>query len=119
MTYVARTDTTSSQSDTRWHATTAVLAVAGIVAAALGAWLAFGPDTGTLTLFEWTWNVSEIHELWAPLLMIGGGAVTALSMGIGSAHEWGTESHAWLIGLEFLVAAAGVAAVVIGIVLLV
>jgi hypothetical protein len=118
MTYTAHPDTTRHTSDTPWHVITAILAVAGIVAAALGAWMAYGPDEGTLTLFGWTWNVADLSELWAPFLMIGGGIVAAFSMGIESARDWEADNKRWLIGLEALVTVAGMAAVAVGIILL-
>jgi hypothetical protein len=118
MTYTARPDVARQTSETTWHVITAILAVAGIVAAALGAWMYWGPEAGTLTLFGWTWNVADLSELWAPFLMIGGGLVAALSMGIETARDWEAEHSGWLIGLESLVTVAGVAAIVIGIVLL-
>lgn len=118
MTYTARSDTTGEPTQSFRHAMTAFLAVVGIVAVALGAWLAFGPDNGTLTIFGWTWNVADLSDLWAPFLMIGGGVVTALSMGIESVREWGAGDHGWLVGLEALLTVAGIAAVAVGIILL-
>lgn len=118
MAYTVHPETTTRPSDTAWHWITAILAVAGIVAAALGAWMAYGPDDGVLTLFGWTWNVADLSEMWAPLLMISGGVVAALSMGSGSIRDWESDSRAWLVGLEALVTLAGIAAVIVGIVLL-
>lgn len=118
MTYTARQDVARQTSDTTWHVITAIIAVLGIVSAALGAWMYWGPEAGTLTLFGWTWNVADLSELWAPFLMIGGGLAAALSMGIETARDWESENSGWLIGLEALVAVAGITAIVIGIVLL-
>lgn len=118
MAYTAHPEPRTGTPDTGWHVVTALLAVAGIVAAAIGAWLEFGPDNGTLTLFNWTWNVADISELWAPFLMIGGGIVTALFMGVESTRDLEAENSRWLIGFEGLITLIGVAAVVVGIVLL-
>lgn len=118
MTYTVHPGTTRHMPDTAWHVTTAILAVVGIVAAAIGAWIAYGPDDGSLALFSWTWNVADISELWAPLLMIGGGVLTSLSMGVEAARDWEVENSRWLTGFEGLLAVAGLAAVVIGVILL-
>ena len=118
MAYATRQQAARQTSRTTWHVITAILAVVGIVVAALGAWMEYGPDDGVLTLFGWTWNVADLSELWAPFLMIGGGALAALSMGIESARDWEADGSRWLVGLEGLVTLAGIAAVVIGVVLL-
>ena len=118
MTYTAHPGTTTRAATPMSHVVTAILAIAGIVAAALGTWMAFGPDDGTLTLFNWTWNVADISELWALLLMIIGGAVTALAMGFESFKDWEAENRTWLIALEGLLTIAGIAAIVVGVVLL-
>ena len=118
MTYAARPSSSTRTPDSTWHATTTLLAVVGIIAAALGAWMGFGPENGTLTILDWTWNVSEVSELWAPLLMIVGGAIAAIPMGIESIRDWGSEHSRWLIAGEALIALIGVAAVIIGITLL-
>ena len=118
MAYATRQQAARQASSTTWHVITAILAVVGIVAAALGAWMEFGPDNGVLTLFGWTWNVADLSELWAPFLMMGGGALAALSMGVESARDWEAENSRWLVALEGLITLAGITAVVIGIVLL-
>lgn len=117
MTYAARPTAPSRHPETAWHVTTTILAVVGILVAALGAWMEFGPENGTLTLFGWTWNVADLSDLWPPFLMLGGGLLTALPMGIEAARDWNSEHSRWLIGAEALIAVVGVAAVVFGIVL--
>lgn len=117
MTYTARPEVTGRTSETTWHVITAFLAVVGIVAAVIGAWMAYGSGE-TLSLFGWTWNVADISEVWVPILMIGGGGLAGLTMGIESTRDWSAENSMWLIWLEAFVALVGVAAVVAGIVFL-
>ncbi|MGD2103260.1 MAG: hypothetical protein PVG83_13600 [Acidimicrobiia bacterium] len=118
MTYTAQPQTTARLSETGWHVITGILGAIGIVAAAIGAWLEFGPDGGTLTLFSWTWNVADLSTLWAPFLMIGGGLLTSVSMGLESLRDWEAEARTWIVMLEGLVVLIGIAAIAIGIVLL-
>ncbi len=118
MAYTAHPETTDRLSDTAWHWITAFVAVVGVVAAALGAWMQWGPADGTLTLFGWSWNVANLSELWAPFLMIGGGILAALSMGTETFRDFDGEGSPWLVGLEAIVAVAGVTALVIGVILL-
>ena len=109
---------TAQPPKTAWHVFTAIAAVLGIVAAALGGWMYWGPEAGVLTLFGWTWNVADLSELWAPFLMIGGGLASALSMGIETIYDWEEQHKGWLVGAEALVTVAGIASIVSGIVLL-
>lgn len=118
MAYTVRPETVDRLSDTVWHVITAIAAVAGIVAAAVGALMGYGPVDGVITMFGGTWNVSDLSEMWAPFLMMGGGLIAMLSMGIESIRDWGSEATTWLVTMEMLVAAAGAAALVVGIVLL-
>ena len=118
MAYTAHPERATRVSETGWHVITGILAAIGIVAAAIGAWLEFGPDNGTLTLFSWTWNVADISTLWAPFLMIGGGLVTFATMGIESLRDWQAEARSGLVILEGLVVLVGIAAMATGIVLL-
>lgn len=118
MAYTAHPETTRHLSDTTWHVITGITAVIGVVAAVLGAWMAFWTTTGTLTLFGWSWNIADLSELWAPFLMIGGGLLAAISMGYESLRDWDGEASRWLVGMEMLVAVAGVTALVVGVVLL-
>lgn len=118
MTYTAQPRTTSEMSESTWHVITTIMAVVGLIAIAIGAFIEFAPSNGTLRLFGWTWSVAEISDLWAPWLMIGGGLATALPMGIESARDWSSEHARWLITLEAVAALVGIAAVVVGVVLL-
>ena len=117
MAYTAHPET-RALSDTGWHVITAIPAVVGIVAAALGALIEFAPVNGAITMFGNTWNVAELSTMWAPFLMMGGGLLAAISMGYESFRDYPGEASRWLVALELLVAVAGVAALVIGFVLL-
>ncbi len=118
MTYTAQPDVMRQTSDRMWHVITTIIAVLGVVSAAVGAWIYWGPEAGTLSLFGWTWNVVDLSELWAPFLMIGGGLAATLSMGIEAARDWEAENSSWLVAAEGLVTVAGIAAIVIGAILL-
>jgi hypothetical protein len=118
MSYTAHPETTHRVSEGTWHVISGIGAVVGVVAAGIGAFLAYGPDIGTLTLFAWTWNVSELSEMWAPFLMMGGGFMAALTMGIESLRGMNGDTNRWIVTAESLIAMAGLAAVVIGFVLL-
>jgi uncharacterized protein (DUF2062 family) len=102
MTYSTHQSMTTRTSETTWHWVTALFAVAGIVAMAIGAFMAFGPEDGILRTFGWTWNVADLSTLWAPFLMIGGGMAAALSMGVETTR----------------VTLAGIVAIVVGVFLL-
>lgn len=100
-----------------WHATRIVLAVVGLLAAAIGAWLQYAPADGVLKLFGWEWDAAELHEAWPAWLLIGGGVVTAASMTIESAHDWVAQRRG-AVWIEAVVLAVGVAAFVTGLVVL-
>ena len=117
MTYTAHPES-RGLTETGRHVLTAILAVIGVVAAGFGALLEFGSVDGAVTMFGNTWNTADLSTMLAPFLMIGGGLLTAISMGYESLRDYPSEASRWLVGLELLVALAGVAALVIGIVLL-
>lgn len=117
MAHAVPRETTARLSDTARHWITAILTIVGVVAATIGAWLEYGPGDATVNILGWSWNVADISELWAPWLMIGGGLVASISMG------WETvraraETSPWVVGFEGLILVAGLAAAVIGVVLL-
>jgi hypothetical protein len=117
MTHAVHAEPTARLTDTARHWVTAILTVIGVVAAAIGAWLEYGPGDATVNLFGWTWSVADISELWAPWLMISGGLLATISMG------WETfrarvEGSVWPVVFEGLILVAGIAAVVVGVVLL-
>lgn len=117
MAHTAHHDTTTRVSRVTQHWLTAVLAVVGVVAAAIGAWMAYGPDDATVRILGWTWNVADVSSLWAPWLMIGGG----ISASIGMAWEafWSdANTNAWIRALEVLLLIAGLVAIGIGLFLL-
>lgn len=118
MAYTAHHPQTTRLSDTAWHVSTAIVAVVGVVAAALGALIEWAPTNGVITLFDWTWDVADLSEMWAPFLMMIGGLAAAVPMGIEAIRDWDKDASPWLVGMEMLVAVAGIAALVIGFVLL-
>ena len=109
---------TARLSDTARHWITATFAVLGVVAAAIGTWLAYGPSDATVNIFGWSWSVADISELWAPWLMIGGGLVASLAMGWEELRAR-SDANPWVMALEGLVLIAGLAAAVVGVILLV
>lgn len=117
MTHVAHHERTGRIPETARHYITAILTVIGVVAAVLGVWLAYGPADGKLSVFDWTWNVADISDLWAAWLMIGGGALAALSTGWDTAKA-ATSTNRWVLALETFIVVAGLIAVGFGVFLL-
>ncbi|MFZ0012933.1 MAG: hypothetical protein WAL25_02345 [Acidimicrobiia bacterium] len=111
-------ETTARLSDTARHWITAIAAVIGVVAAAVGTWLAYGPSDATVSIFGWTTNVADISDLWAPWLMIGGGLLASVSMGWEELRVR-SDANPWVVGFEALILIAGLAAAVTGVILLV
>lgn len=117
MTHTVQHESTVHHSDTVRHWLTAALAIVGIVAAALGIWMAYGPADGTLRVMGWTWNVADIADPWAPWLMISGGLLAAIGMGWETLRAV-TSTNPWVRGLEALVLAAGLTTAALGVLLL-
>lgn len=117
MTHTAHPQTTTHLSDTARHWLTIPLTVIGIVAAVVGAWLAYGPGDATINFMWWTWDVADLSDLWAPWLMIGGGLVAAVSAGWETVRDE-TRDHPGITVLEGVIVLGGVAAMVIGLLLL-
>lgn len=118
MAHAVAREETARLSDTARHWITATVAVIGVVAAAIGTWLAYGPSDATVSIFGWTWNVADISDLWAPWLMISGGLVASLSMGWEEIRSR-SDVNPWVLALEGLVLVAGLTAAVVGVILLV
>lgn len=118
MTYASHPVTTSRESDTAWHVTTTIVAVVGILAVALGLWMEYWTDAGTMTLFGWTWDVADLSDLWAPLLMLVGGLLAALPMGTEAIRDWDSSHSRWLIVSEAFIGVVGLAAAILGVILL-
>jgi len=102
--------------DTGIHVVTWILGVLGVVAAAIGTWIALAPSDGTITLFDQTWKAAEIEDFWAPMLLIAGGAVAAVAMVTAAMRDVQHKANPWLIAVEIAMTAIGVAAAVFGIV---
>ena len=104
--------------DTGVHIVTWTAAIVGVIAATIGAWIALAPDDGELTLFDNTWAAADLVDTWAPWLLIVGGAVAGVGMAVSVVRDWQHESNRLLVAAEALLAVVGIAAVVMGIVLL-
>ena len=105
--------------DTAVHVVTWTLSMLGILAAAIGAWITFAPEDGTITLFDRTWAAADLSEVWAPWLLIAGGGVAAIGMITSAVRDMQHGADRWLMAAEWVLAAVGIAAVVLGIVVLV
>jgi hypothetical protein len=91
------------------------LAGLGFLAAMIGLWVAVAPEGGTLTFINQTWRWDEIPEFWAPTLLLAGGGTAALAMAVVAVRDWSYRSHRSIGVLEGVLALAGLAAVVLGI----
>ena len=118
MTHVVHPDTRTGISSPARHWLTAALAIVGVAAAAIGAWMAYGPDDSTIQVFNWTWNVADVSELWAPWLMIGGGFFASLGMSW-ETYKADESVSPWVRALEVLLLIAGFAAMGVGLFLLI
>jgi hypothetical protein len=106
-----------TRQDVGEHWLSAFVAVIGLVAAAIGLWYAYGPANGTIDVLGWTASIGAAGDWVAPTLLMGGGLVTVGSMGFESIRDFRVE-RTWAVGLEALVALAGLAAIVVGIIVL-
>lgn len=59
-----------------------IIGLIGAAAALIGLWMYYGPDDGTLTLFNSSWTVTDITEGWAFGLLMGGGTFLAFAFGL-------------------------------------
>ncbi len=64
------------------HTTEWIVGLLGAVAALIGAWMYYGPEDGTLTLFNSSWSATDITEGWAFALLMGGGVFLAFSFAL-------------------------------------
>ena len=104
--------------DTGVHVVAWTLSLLGVFAAMIGAWIALAPDDGTISVFGNTWAASDLTSTWGPWLLIVGGGVAAVGMAVSALRDWQHEANRWLVAAEVLLAIAGVAAVITGIVIL-
>jgi hypothetical protein len=49
----------------------------GALAALIGGWMYYGPSDGTISVFAWDWDVTDLAEGWPLGLMVGGGVLLA------------------------------------------
>ncbi len=108
---------TTETHDVGVHIVTWTMTILGLIAAAIGTWIAVD-DTGTITLFDRTYQRVDLADDWAPLLLILGGAAAVLGMFTSAVRDFQHGENYWLVALETLLGAVGVAAIVFGIVLL-
>jgi hypothetical protein len=94
------------------------IALLGLLAAAVGAYIELAPADGTINVFTRTWAVSDVSA-WAPGLLLIGGAVAAVAMSMVMGRDMDDDANGWTVGLEGAIAIVGVAALVAGIVLVV
>jgi len=97
------------------HVVPWTLAALGILAAMIGLWIAVAPEGGTLTFINQTWRWDEIPDLWAPTLLLAGGGTAALAMIVAAVRDWSSRAGRSIGVLEGVIALAGLAAVVLGI----
>lgn len=105
--------------DTGMHLTTWIASMLGLFAAAIGAWIMLAPDDGTISVFGNSWAASDLTETWGPWLLVIGGAATAAGMTFAAVRDRQHRASWWLVSVELVAAAIGVAAVVFGIVALI
>jgi hypothetical protein len=99
------------------HIVTWTMTILGFIAAAIGTWFAAASE-GTMTLFDRTYERSDLADTWAPVLLILGGAAALIGMVTSAFRDYEHGENRWLVALEILLALVGVAAVVFGIVLM-
>lgn len=105
--------------DTGMHIATWVASMLGLFAAAIGAWIMLAPDDGTITVFGSSWLASDLTETWGPWLLIVGGVVAGLGMAFAAFRDRQHHASWWLITAEAVLALVGVAALIVGIVILI
>lgn len=108
---------TTPTHDVGVHAVTWTMSILGLIAAGIGLWFT-RVDEGTLTLFNRTYQRSELADTGGPMLLIIGGAVATIGMMTSALRDYEAEENAWLVAVEGVLAAVGLAAFVIGVVLL-
>jgi hypothetical protein len=100
------------------HVITWTLSALGVLAATIGAWIMLAPDDGTIGVFGRTWAARDLTTVWGPWLLIVGGGVSTAGMAISAVRDWQHEDNRWLATAEALLAVAGLAAAIAGIVIL-
>lgn len=104
--------------DTGRHVAAWAASVLGLVAAALGAYIALAPDDGTVTVNGRTWAAADLAT-WGPWLLIVGGVVAGVGMIGVAVLDQRQRASLWLVAAAGVLAVIGVVAAISGIVLLV
>lgn len=97
------------------RAVTWLVAILGLAAATIGAYIVAAPEDGSLTLVARTWSTGDLVDTWAPWLLAIGGAFAAIGMAASSIVDGRHGASRWLVAGEMLLGVVGVAAVVAGI----
>ena len=97
------------------HAVAWVVAILGLAAAAIGAYIVAAPEDGSVTLIDRTWSTGDLVDRWAPWLLAVGGTFAAIGMALSSIVDGRHGASRWLVAGEMLLGVIGVAAVVAGI----
>lgn len=99
------------------HIVTWTVSILGLIAAAIGTWFAT-VEEGTITLFDRTYQRSDLAESWGPALLILGGAAALIGMVTSAFRDYEHGESVLLVALESVLAVVGGAAIVFGIVLM-
>lgn len=114
MTYGSAHSVQRRQHDTGRHIASWVVAMLGLLAAAIGGYIAVAPEDGTVTINNRTWAASDLSA-WGPWLLIVGGGLAGIGMAVTAVGDWRNGASRWLLAAEVSLSFVGVAAVVAGI----
>lgn len=90
------------------------IAILGLGAALIGAYLLLAPEDGRLTIINQTWAVSELRDAWPQVLLICGGAVSFAAMGLALLTQRAMTANYVMAMSALVLAGCGAVAVVAG-----